>query len=110
MISMNLQHKPFEMIKKGIKTIEMRLYDDKRKHIKIGDTIIFTNEKSKDLLQVKVTNLFVYDNFKTLYKNFTKQELGYLKNEIANPSDMQTYYSEEKQKQFGVIAIQIKLI
>ena len=98
------------MIKKGIKTIEMRLYDEKRKKIKVGDTIVFTNNKTKDLLCVKVTNLFVYDSFETLYKNFAKHEIGYMDNEIANPSDMELYYPKEKQDKYGVLAIQIKLI
>ena len=34
MIEMNLQHRPFEMIKKGIKTIEMRLYDENERKLK----------------------------------------------------------------------------
>jgi len=110
MIEMNLQHRPFEMIKKGMKTIEMRLYDEKRKQIKIDDIICFTNDKTKDLIHAKVTNLFVFDSFETLYKNFTKQEIGYLNDEAANPSDMELYYPKEKQKQYGVLAIQIKLI
>ena len=110
MIEMNLQPRPFEMIKKGIKTIEMRLYDEKRKKIKVGDIIAFTNDKTKELLHVKVTNLFVYDSFESLYKNFTKQEIGYMDKEIANPTDMELYYPKEKQEKYGVLAIQINLI
>ena len=40
-ISMKLQPKPFAAIKNGTKTIEMRLWDEKRKHITVGDTIEF---------------------------------------------------------------------
>ena len=109
MIEMNLQHRPFEMIKKGIKTIEMRLYDDKRKKIKVGDIIVFKNIKTQDTLNVQVTNLFVFDSFEILYKNFTKEEIGYLKDEVANSSDMEVFYPKEKQKEYGVLAIQIKL-
>ena len=38
---MNLDSNPFEMIKNGTKTIELRLNDDKRRKIKVGDYIIF---------------------------------------------------------------------
>ncbi len=38
---MLLAPKPFEMMKSGQKTIELRLYDEKRKHIQIGDRIRF---------------------------------------------------------------------
>ena len=36
---MKLNESPFERIKDGTKTIEFRLYDDKRKKVKIGDEI-----------------------------------------------------------------------
>ena len=38
---MSLRPHPFEKIKLGEKTIELRLYDEKRKEIKVGDTIEF---------------------------------------------------------------------
>ena len=38
---MNLHKAPFQMIKSGAKTIELRLYDEKRKKIKAGDIIEF---------------------------------------------------------------------
>jgi ASC-1-like (ASCH) protein len=40
---MNLTPSPFKMIREGRKTIELRLYDEKRKAISIGDTITFCN-------------------------------------------------------------------
>ena len=36
---MKLNKSPFERIKNGTKTIEFRLYDEKRKQIKVGDKI-----------------------------------------------------------------------
>ena len=41
MHEMNLQEAPFRMIKNKTKTIELRLYDEKRRKIKPGDTIEF---------------------------------------------------------------------
>lgn len=40
---MNLHHRPFLIISNGMKTIELRLLDEKRKMIAIGDTLIFRN-------------------------------------------------------------------
>lgn len=40
---MNLWHDSFTAIREQTKTIEMRLYDEKRSKIKIGDSIIFTD-------------------------------------------------------------------
>ena len=39
---MKLNESPFERIKNGKKTIEFRLYDEKRQQIKIGDKIEFS--------------------------------------------------------------------
>ena len=39
---MKLNESPFEMIKNGTKTIEFRLYDEKRQGVKIGDKIEFS--------------------------------------------------------------------
>ena len=45
--SMKLNPKPYKMIKDGQKTVEMRLYDEKRQAISVGDIITFQNtEKS----------------------------------------------------------------
>lgn len=40
---MKLQEDPFERIKNGTKTVEFRLYDEKRQTIQIGDEIEFSN-------------------------------------------------------------------
>ena len=40
---MNLNRQPFDMIKSGRKTIELRLNDEKRKNIVAGDKIKFTS-------------------------------------------------------------------
>ena len=40
---MTLASLPFEQIMSGAKTIELRLYDEKRQAVFEGDTIIFTN-------------------------------------------------------------------
>ena len=40
-MNMKLNKEPFEKIKSGEKTIELRLYDEKRRKIKAGDTICF---------------------------------------------------------------------
>ena len=86
---MKLNNKPFEKIKKGTKTIELRLNDEKRQLLKVNDFIEFTNITNNEKLLVKIENL--YDSY-----------------EIANPKDMEEYYSVEKQKQYGVVGIKIK--
>lgn len=73
----------------------MRLNDEKRNLIKIGDEIEFTNVKTNELLICKVTNLFMYKNFDEVYNNHNKISIGYKENENANPDDMLMHYSKE---------------
>lgn len=84
---MKLQDKPFQSIKNKKKTIEMRLYDEKRKLLSIGDIIEFTNIINGDKIQVKVINLHLFNSFKDLYDNFDKKYLGYEDDEVANSLD-----------------------
>ena len=106
---MKLQNVPFELIKNGNKTIELRLNDDKRKLVKENDIIKFTNITTGEKLEVKVLKLHRYNSFEELYKHFDKVSLGYKETEDANPSDMEEYYSKEEQGQNGVLGIEITL-
>lgn len=108
---MNLDPKPFEMIKCGLKTIELRLYDDRRKPIKVNDIIEFTNtsDNSQKLL-CKVINLYPFKNFEELYRQLPLLKCGYTPLTIASakPSDMNKYYSDEQIMEFGVVGIELE--
>ena len=41
MHKLNVKEKYYNMLKSGTKTIELRLFDEKRRKIKVGDTIEF---------------------------------------------------------------------
>ncbi len=107
---MKLNNEPFECIKNGTKTIELRLNDKKRKLLTVGDYIEFTNKVTNEKLLVEVIDLFKYNSFEELYKHFNKIEIGYSINEEANPKDMENYYSKEEQEKYGVLGIKIKKI
>lgn len=107
---MNLQPKYFDFIKDGTKRIELRLYDEKRQSIQLGDIIEFA-KSDDEKFKAEVIGLLRYDSFANLFEDFdisiladasmTKQELLEVLGE---------FYSEEKQAEFGVIGIRIKLI
>lgn len=105
---MKLNNEPYNNIKSGTKTIELRLNDDKRKKINISDIIEFTNRDTNEKMLVTVEDLFMYPSFEELYKHFDKVLLGYKENEDANYSDMEQYYSIEEQQKYGVLGIKIR--
>lgn len=111
--TMQLTPSPFQMIKDGLKTIELRLYDEKRRMIHESDTIEFVNtEGIHELLDVRVKNLYRYDSFSELYNNLPLLECGYTKDDIstASPDDMNEYYSVEEQEKYGVVGIEVDVI
>lgn len=110
--NMKLNPSPFEMIKSGKKTIELRLFDEKRQQIKTNDTIVFTNNENGEKITAKVVNLHKFDNFEELYKTLPLLKCGYTPDTIGNAhfSDMQEYYSVEEQEKYGVIGIELCLI
>ena len=107
---LHLQNDPFNSIKSGHKTIEMRLYDEKRRKLKENYIIEFINIKTNESIKVKIMKLHLFDNFDELYKKFDKSVLGYKEFEDETPNDMNKYYSKEEQEKYGVIGIEIKLI
>lgn len=107
---MKLWNDSFESIKKGIKTIEMRLNDEKRSKIKTGDIIEFTNTSTLEKLKVKVDRIYKYDNFEQLYQHHDKISIGYKTNEVADPNDMLMYYKKEEIEKYGVLGIKVIVI
>ena len=110
-VNMKLQSAPFEKIASGKKKVEMRLFDEKRKKLNVGDKIIFSEQgKEENKLRVKITNLNKFSSFDELY-NFYKDKtlLGYEIGQTAKPEDMEKYYTKQEQKD-GVLAIEFELI
>ena len=110
---MNLHAAPFDMIERGIKTIELRLYDEKRRRIAVGDEIVFTHSKeSSRTLHCRVIALHIFSSFQELYNTLPLLKCGYTEADIAtaSPADMDFYYSKENQEKYGVLGIELKLI
>ena len=103
---MKLNESPFERIKNGTKTIEFRLFDEKRQQIKVGDQIEFS--KLPDLqekLLVNVVELYRENTFEDLFKKlYTDEEEIKMKTKA-----MYEIYSPEKEQQYGILGIKIKI-
>ena len=108
---MKLQSKYYDFIKYGTKRIELRLFDEKRSLLKIGDKIKFLKEPDlKESLEAKVIGLLRYDSFSNLFKDFDISILAdksMTKDELLDV--LQEFYTEEKQKEYGVLGIRIEI-
>ena len=109
--TMHVKPQPFSMIRSGEKTMELRLYDDKRKQIKVNDEIEFCcPESGQTPYTVRVKALHRFRNFAELYATLPLLRCGYTRETLASasPDDMNAYYSPQKQAKYGVVGIEVK--
>ena len=109
---MKLQPEYFDFILNGTKRIEIRLNDEKRQQIKIGDTIKFLKEPElNESFNAKVTGLLKYNSFDDMFKDF---EIDILSDKSMTKEQLkkvlEQFYTKEKQEQYGVLGIIIELI
>ena len=108
---MHLKKIPFQKIYNGEKTIELRLYDEKRQQISVGDEIRFVYDENEHIfMKCKVTDIHRFSSFEELYKTLPLDKCGYTNEEIefASYRDMDKYYSKELQEQYGVVGIEFE--
>ena len=109
---MKLQPKYFNFILNGTKRIELRLNDEKRQTIKVGDTIKFLKEPNLDeSFLVKVIELIKYNSFLEIFNDYDISILSdnsMSKEELLN--DLEKFYTKEKQQTYGVLGIRFELI
>ena len=103
---MKLNESPFERIKNGKKTIEFRLFDEKRQQIKVGDQIEFSKLPNlQEKLLVDVVELYREETFENLFRKLYTDEEEISKKTKA----MYEIYSPEKEQKYGILGIKIKI-
>lgn len=97
----------FRLVKAGIKDVEARVNDAKRRKLKVGDKLIFLKRPNEDeKIEKIVKKLDYYNNFSELVEHYQMKRL-YL--EDCNKEEylqlMSRFYSAEEQEKDGVVAI-----
>jgi ASC-1-like (ASCH) protein len=105
---MRLKSEHFKLVQTGKKIVECRLYDDKRKQLHVGDHIEFTDAKTDGKkVMTRVMALHQFPNFIELLDHFPISSFGG-KNKDELLSELRDIYSEEDEKKFGVLGIEIE--
>jgi ASC-1-like (ASCH) protein len=106
---MRLHPHPFEQIKEGSKTIEIRLNDEKRQQIKVGDKIEFSSrEEPEDKIMTKVVELLHFPTFSELFDAYPPEVFGATSKEDL--MGVYKYYTTEEEKKYGAVGIKIKYL
>lgn len=102
---MKLTPAPFEKIKSGRKNIELRLYDEKRRKISVGDDIEFTQTVSGEKIIKTVVALHIYASFDDLFRSLPPEKCGF--DAGSSPDCMREYYPQEEEQKYGVVGIEL---
>ena len=106
---MKLQPEYFNFILNGTKRIEIRLNDEKRQSIKLGDKIKFFKEPDlTETFEAKVVGLLRYNSFEDMFKDYdisVLSDASMTKEELI--SVLEKFYTKEKQQQYGVLGIRV---
>lgn len=107
---LRLSEEPFVAIASGHKTIESRLYDEKRRKIQLGDRIIFTNvDNPSQTVTATVVGLLRYATFHDLFSHNDPRKFGGESVEWLE-RQMNEFYSLDEQLQESVVGIEFVLV
>lgn len=110
--NMKLSAQPFERMRDGFKTIELRINDPKRQGMAVGDTILF--RKLPDLdehFTMRIVELLRFSTFAALIDAIPAAWMGY--DESDKPylrTSMYEIYTREEEAAFGVVGIRVEKI
>jgi len=110
-IEMHLQAPIYQFIKSGTKRIELRLLDEKRKTIKLGDEIVFISRGDGDKTRAKVVGLLYYRTFPELVADYSIEILmdkSTTKEELLG--ELNKFYPKDEQENLGVVGIRFELV
>lgn len=110
MHTMKVQTKYYNLLKSGVKTVELRLWDEKRQLIKVGDEITFSDlSNPADTFAAQVLSLHRAGSFDELCNIVSPAQAGFTaKEELINC--LQEFYTPDAQQEYGVVGIEIKRV
>ena len=108
-IEMHLNDFPFEQMRRGEKTVEIRLCDEKRRKIHKGDIILFYSMDGAECIRARVKALHHAQTFAEFFEMPDMLAMaGFADMSPADAVDcMHRYYTPEQEKKCGVLGIEL---
>lgn len=110
MHTIKVKEKYYNLIKNKEKIYEVRLYDNKRKQMKIGDIIkIFKEHKLVESLNAKIIDLVFFKSFEEMANALPSKQIGFDGWEINDIiKEYHKFYTAQEEQKLGVVAIKIQ--
>lgn len=102
----------FDIVLDGVKDVEIRVNDEKRRQLKVGDTLIFVKRPGEqEKLKALVKKLVYYSSFEEVMDDYEMKRI-YLEgtSAIEYLQLMKQFYSDEEVSKNGVVAIEFELL
>ena len=110
---MRLDGTYYRMIAEGVKTVELRLLDEKRRLLRPGDTLTFVNrDDERERTCTRVEKMHVAGGFdELLFDPDMLKKSGLSRfGPLGAEELMETYYPTAEQRRLGVVGIEVKLV
>lgn len=109
---MKLKDKYFNLIKDGKKIYEIRLNDEKRQQINVGDIVVFKKEPNLvEKIDTIVNDLIHFKSFEEMANALPFEKVGFLNRTVEEVVDAyHEFYSEEDEKKYGIVAIKVNVL
>ena len=110
--SMSLYPEGFDMIRSGTKTVEVRLYDEKRRKLRTGDRLTFEKLPERtETIETEIIDIKTFPTFEELYRELGFEPLGRADKTMNWMLEKtRELYSKELEEKHGAVAIYIKAI
>lgn len=106
---MKLRAREFEKIQSGEKVYEIRLNDEKRQKLRVGDEIEFSKiPELEETILVGVVGLEHYASFDEMFDALKYHYPGWMKQEWVDA--MYEHYTKEEEEKYGALAIKIEAL
>jgi ASC-1-like (ASCH) protein len=107
---MKLSKPYYNLVKTNKKIVEIRVYDDKRKQLSVGDKILFTKTDGSGEFRRPIKKLSVSKNFETALKRSTLRKAMPNLCKISDAVDIYHSFPNYKQdaKKYGVLSIYLE--
>lgn len=108
----HLHPEVFDIVLNKDKDVEIRLNDEKRRKLHVGDTLVFLKRPDdKESIKATITNLVYFNSFLEVADYYEMKRI-YLDNTSSEDyiNLMKRFYSDEEVEKYGVVAIEFKLI
>ena len=105
--SMGVRSQYYQMILSGDKDIELRLYDDKRRKMHNGDTVLlYDGQNRANYARYRIVRMHIARSFADLATKISMPRTGF-----ANLSQLMhaisAFYNEEQESKYGVVGLEL---